>query len=99
LYEGVYLLGTSRVQSSRKQIEIAKEKPMPSTRPGNDRVRFELTYYAAGHQVVPWREWEFKGRADRSSMTVFVTATAKPWRSMDRNLMHISYEGGILEDP
>ncbi|HYJ46792.1 MAG TPA: argininosuccinate synthase, partial [Pyrinomonadaceae bacterium] len=73
---------------------------------GNDQVRFELTYYALEPDikvVAPWREWEFKGRSDliayAKEHNIPVTATAEKPYSTDRNLMHISYEGGILEDP
>jgi argininosuccinate synthase len=113
LYEGVYLLGTSlaRPVIAKKQIEIARRENADAvahgaTGKGNDQVRFELTYYALQPDitvVAPWREWEFKGRADliaycaQHNINVVATA-AKPY-SMDRNLMHVSYEGGILEDP
>ena len=77
-----------------------------ATGKGNDQVRFELTYYALQPDikvVAPWREWEFKGRADLIAYCakhgIPVTATAAKPYSMDRNLMHVSYEGGILEDP
>ena len=113
LYEGVYLLGTSlaRPVIAKRQIEIAQIEGADAvahgaTGKGNDQVRFELTYYALQPDIkviAPWREWEFKGRADLIAYCtkhgIPVTATtAKPY-SMDRNLMHISYEGGILEDP
>jgi len=113
LYEGVYLLGTSlaRTVIARKQIEIAQKEGADAvahgaTGKGNDQVRFELTYYALQPDikvVAPWRHWEFKGRADLIAYCaehgINVTATAEKPYSMDRNLMHISYEGGILEDP
>jgi argininosuccinate synthase len=113
VYEGVYLLGTSlaRPVIAKRQIEIARREGADAvahgaTGKGNDQVRFELTYYALepGIKIVaPWREWEFKGRSDliayAKEHSIPVTAThAKPY-STDRNLMHISYEGGILEDP
>lgn len=113
VYEGVYLLGTAlaRPVIAKHQIEIARREGADAvahgaTGKGNDQVRFELTYYALepGIKVVaPWREWRFKGRSDLIAYTqehkIPVTATqAKPY-SMDRNLMHVSYEGGILEDP
>jgi argininosuccinate synthase len=113
VYEGVYLLGTSlaRPVIAERQIEIARREGADAvahgaTGKGNDQVRFELTYYALepGIRVVaPWREWEFKGRSDLLAYAeehdIPVTAThAKPY-STDRNLMHVSYEGGILEDP
>lgn len=113
LYEGVYLLGTSlaRPVIAKRQIEIAQKEGADAvahgaTGKGNDQVRFELTYYALQPDikvVAPWRHWEFKGRADLiaycSEHSIPVTATADKPYSMDRNLMHVSYEGGILEDP
>ncbi|MBV9215276.1 MAG: argininosuccinate synthase [Acidobacteria bacterium] len=113
LYEGVYLLGTSlaRPVIAKRQIEIAQKERADAvahgaTGKGNDQVRFELTYYALQPDikvVAPWREWEFKGRADLIAYCakhgIPVTATAEKPYSMDRNLMHVSYEGGILEDP
>ena len=112
-YEGVYLLGTSlaRPVIAKRQIEIARREGADAvahgaTGKGNDQVRFELTYYALepGIRVVaPWREWEFKGRSDLIAYArehdIPVTATAEKPYSTDRNLMHVSYEGGILEDP
>ncbi len=113
LYEGVYLLGTSlaRPVIARKQIEIAQKEGADAvahgaTGKGNDQVRFELTYYALQPDIkviAPWRHWDFKGRADLinycANHDINVTATTEKPYSMDRNLMHISYEGGILEDP
>src|SRR3954447_11695974 len=113
IYEGVYLLGTSlaRPVIARRQIEIARREGADAvahgaTGKGNDQVRFELTYYALEpdiHVVAPWREWEFKGRSDLIAYAkendIPVTATAEKPYSTDRNLMHVSYEGGILEDP
>jgi argininosuccinate synthase len=113
VYEGVYLLGTSlaRPVIAKRQIEIARLEGADAvahgaTGKGNDQVRFELTYYALQPDIkvfAPWRDWEFKGRSDliayAEKYSIPVTAThAKPY-STDRNLMHISYEGGILEDP
>ncbi|MFN2510253.1 MAG: argininosuccinate synthase [Pyrinomonadaceae bacterium] len=113
VYEGVYLLGTSlaRPVIAKRQIEIARKEKADAvahgaTGKGNDQVRFELTYYALEPDIkviAPWREWEFKGRSDLIAYAqehkIPVTAThAKPY-STDRNLMHVSYEGGILEDP
>ncbi|MBI1908976.1 MAG: argininosuccinate synthase [Deltaproteobacteria bacterium] len=113
VYEGSYLLGTSiaRPLIAKEQVAIAlKEKADAvshgATGKGNDQVRFELTYYALcpGIQVIaPWRDWGFKGRADliayakKNGIPVPVTK-AKPYSS-DANLFHISFEGGILEDP
>lgn len=113
VYEGSYLLGTSiaRPLIAKKQIEIAEKEGADAvshgaTGKGNDQVRFELTYYALkpGIKIIaPWREWEFTSRqtlidyAEKHGIPVTATK-AKPF-STDRNLLHISYEGGILEDP
>jgi len=113
IYEGVYLLGTSlaRPVITKRQIEIAQREGADAvahgaTGKGNDQVRFELTYYALQPDikvVAPWREWEFKGRSDliayAKEHNIPVTATQEKPYSTDRNLMHVSYEGGILEDP
>ncbi|HKG21660.1 MAG TPA: argininosuccinate synthase [Blastocatellia bacterium] len=113
LYEGVYLLGTSlaRPLIAKKQIEIARAEGAEAvahgaTGKGNDQVRFELTYYALEPDIkviAPWREWEFKSRSDliayADSHAIPIVATKEKPYSMDRNLMHVSYEGGILEDP
>jgi argininosuccinate synthase len=113
VYEGRYLLGTSiaRPLIAKRQIEIARTEGADAvchgaTGKGNDQVRFELTYFALKPDikiVAPWREWTMKGRealiAYAEQHKIPVTATkAKPY-STDRNLLHISYEGGILEDP
>ncbi|MBI2964215.1 MAG: argininosuccinate synthase [Deltaproteobacteria bacterium] len=115
VYEGAYLLGTAiaRPLIARRQIEIARRTGADAvahgaTGKGNDQVRFELTYYAlepAIRVIAPWREarWTLTSRtrmiefAGRHGIPVSVTAE-KPY-SMDRNLLHVSYEGGILEDP
>ena len=113
VYEGTYLLGTSlaRPVIAKRQIEIARREGADAvahgaTGKGNDQVRFELSYYALQPDIkviAPWRHWEFKGRADLIAYCehhgIPVTASAEKPYSMDRNLMHISYEGGILEDP
>jgi len=113
VYEGVYLMGTSlaRPLIAKKQIEIARRENAQAvahgaTGKGNDQVRFELTYYALEPNIrviAPWREWEFKSRSDLIAYAqrheIPIVATAEKPYSMDRNLMHISYEGGILEDP
>ena len=113
VYEGSYLLGTSiaRPLIAQKQIEIAEKQGAEavahgSTGKGNDQVRFELSYYALKPEVKvisPWREWPF---ASRQSLIRYsekhgipVTATKEKPYSIDRNLFHISYEGGVLEDP
>ena len=113
VYEGSYLLGTSiaRPLIAKRQIEIAEKEGADAvahgaTGKGNDQVRFELTYYALKPDikvVSPWREWPFKSRQSLIDYSdthhIPVTATkVKPY-STDRNLLHISYEGGILEDP
>ncbi|MCC6273217.1 MAG: argininosuccinate synthase [Deltaproteobacteria bacterium] len=113
IYEGAYLLGTSiaRPLIAKKQIEIAQKEKADAvshgaTGKGNDQVRFELTYYALQpgiHVIAPWRDWAFKSRSDlieyaeKNGIPVPVTKS-KPYSS-DRNLLHISFEGGILEDP
>lgn len=113
VYEGAYLMGTSiaRPLIAKKQIEIARKERADAvvhgaTGKGNDQVRFELTYYALQPDIkviAPWREWEFNSRASlinyakKHSIPITITK-AKPY-SMDSNLFHISYEGGILEDP
>ena len=113
VYEGVYLMGTSlaRPVIAKRQIEIAQKEGADAvahgaTGKGNDQVRFELTYYALQpdiHVIAPWREWSYKGRLDLMAYAkenkIPVTATAEKPYSTDANLMHISYEGGILEDP
>jgi argininosuccinate synthase len=113
VYEGSYLLGTSiaRPLIARRQIELARKEGADavshgSTGKGNDQVRFELTYMALDPKIriiAPWREWTFRSRGElmeyAAAHGIPVTATkAKPY-SMDLNLFHISYEGGILEDP
>lgn len=113
VYEGHYLLGTSvaRPVIAKKHIEIAKELGADAvahgaTGKGNDQVRFELAYYALHPEIkviAPWRSWPFKSRSDlleyAAKHSIPVTAThSKPY-STDANLMHVSYEGGILEDP
>lgn len=113
VYEGKYLLGTSiaRPVIAKKQIEIAEKEGADAvahgcTGKGNDQVRFELTFRSLKPEVkviAPWREWKITSReeaidyARERGIPVPVTK-AKPY-SMDRNLWHISYEGGILEDP
>ncbi len=113
IYEGQYLLGTSiaRPLIAKKQIEIAIDEGADAvshgaTGKGNDQVRFELAYMALRPDIkviAPWREWDLKSRSDliafakRHGIPVPVTKE-KPY-SCDRNMLHISYEGGILEDP
>ncbi|MEA3509333.1 MAG: argininosuccinate synthase [candidate division NC10 bacterium] len=113
VYEGAYLLGTSmaRPLTAKRQVEIARREKADAvshgaTGKGNDQVRFELTYLAFNPHITiiaPWREWDLKSRSDlvayakRHKIPVPVTPE-KPYSS-DRNLFHISFEGGVLEDP
>jgi len=113
LYESQYLLGTSlaRPLIAKRQAEIARQTGAQAvshgaTGKGNDQVRFELTYQALAPElaiIAPWREWDLNSRealiayAEKNGIPVPVTK-AKPYSS-DRNLLHISFEGGILEDP
>jgi len=113
VYEGAYLLGTSiaRPLIARAQVEIADKEGADAvahgaTGKGNDQVRFELTYAALAPQlrvIAPWREWELNSRASLIEFArrhdIPVPATVERPYSTDRNLFHISYEGGILEDP
>lgn len=113
IYEGNYLLGTSiaRPLIAKRQIEIAEKEGAEAvshgaTGKGNDQVRFEMTYYALNPNIkviAPWRLWPFKSRQSlidyASKQGIPVTATKEKPFSMDRNIFHISYEGGILEDP
>jgi len=113
VYEGSYLLGTSiaRPLIAKKQVEIAVRENAQSvahgaTGKGNDQVRFELTYYALKPDIrviAPWREWPFDSRQSlieyAGKHKIPVTATREKSYSIDQNLFHISYEGGILEDP
>ncbi len=115
IYEGYYLLGTSiaRPIIAKGQIQVLRQEGADAvshgaTGKGNDQVRFELTYFAMEPNVTiiaPWRLPEFELRS-RTAMIEYakkhgidVQATASKPYSMDRNLLHISYEGGILEDP
>jgi argininosuccinate synthase len=113
IYEGQYYLGTSiaRPLIAKAQIDVARHEHATSvshgaTGKGNDQVRFELTFASIAPDlkiIAPWREWDFTGRtemiryAKKNGIPVPVTVK-KPY-SMDRNLLHISYESGILEDP
>ena len=113
IYEGNYLLGTSiaRPLIGKRLIEIARQEGADAichgaTGKGNDQIRFELTAYALEPNIkviAPWREWNFTGRMDLVEYAkkngIPVSTTAKKPYSMDRNLLHISFEGGILEDP
>lgn len=113
VYEGEYLLGTSiaRPLIAKKQIDIARKEKTEvvahgATGKGNDQVRFELTYFSLMPSVkiiAPWREWSFRSRGDlidyAKEKRIPVTASRSKPYSIDRNLFHTSYEGGILEDP
>jgi argininosuccinate synthase len=113
VYERKYLLGTSiaRPLIAKHQVDVAHQVGADAvahgaTGKGNDQVRFELTYTALDprlHVVAPWREWEIRSREDAiqyaKAHNVPVTATVKSIYSRDRNLWHISHEGGLLEDP
>ena len=113
IYEGSYLLGTSiaRPLIAKRQIEIAERENTDAvahgaTGKGNDQVRFELTYLALNPSIkiiAPWREWSFRSRQDLMEYAkrhgIPVTATKTKPYSTDRNSFHVSYEGGILEDP
>lgn len=115
LYEGEYLLGTSiaRPLIASHLVRIAKQTSADAiahgaTGKGNDQIRFELGAYALMPDVrviSPWREWEFQSRddliayADQEGIPVDKRSSGKSDYSMDANLLHISYEGGELEDP
>ncbi len=115
IYEGEYRLGTSiaRPLIAKRLIEIANETGADAishgaTGKGNDQVRFELGAYALRPDIkiiAPWREWDLTSRdkllsyAEEHGISVEKKADGKSLYSMDANLLHISYEGGILEDP
>ncbi|MDY7000626.1 MAG: argininosuccinate synthase [Thermodesulfobacteriota bacterium] len=113
MYEGGYLLGTSiaRPLIAKRLVEIARDEGADAlahgaTGKGNDQVRFELTATALAPElsvIAPWREWNFKSRTDlmnfaRESGIPVPVSHEKPY-SCDRNLLHVSFEGGELEDP
>jgi argininosuccinate synthase len=113
VYEWYYLLGTAlaRPVLARGLVQTAEEFNADAiahgaTGKGNDQVRFELSAYALQPEIrviAPWREWEMKGRSDLVAYAeehgVPIPAAPKPAYSMDANLLHVSYEGGVLEDP
>lgn len=113
VYERKYLLGTSfaRPLIAKHQVEVAHEVGADAvahgaTGKGNDQVRFELTYTALDPRlkvIAPWREWDIRSREDAiayaNAHNIPVTATVKSIYSRDRNLWHLSHEGGPLEDP
>ena len=115
LYEGSYLLGTAiaRPLIAKTQMEIAKSSKAEfvshgATGKGNDQIRFELGYYAFNKNIkviAPWREWNLNSReklisyANQHGIPLMGKNRKEPPYSMDANLLHISYEGKILEDP
>ena len=115
LYEGVYLLGTSiaRPLIAKRQIEIARETGADAvahgaTGKGNDQVRFELSYYALNPDIkviAPWREWDLTSRtrlidfAEKHQIPIAKDKRGEAPFSVDANLLHISAEGKVLEDP
>ena len=113
VYGRKYLLGTSmgRPLIARRQVEVARQVGADAlahgcTGKGNDQVRFELTYAAFAPDlpvIAPWREWDIRSREDAieyaAKHNVPVTATKEKIYSRDRNIWHISHEGGVLEDP
>ena len=113
VYERTYLLGTSMARPliAKHQVEVAHQVGADAvahgaTGKGNDQVRFELTYTALDPRlkvIAPWREWEIRSREDAIAYArahdIMVTASEKSIYSRDRNLWHLSHEGGPLEDP
>jgi argininosuccinate synthase len=113
VYESGYLLGTSlaRPLIARRQVEVARKTGADAlshgaTGKGNDQVRFEMAYTALAPDlevIAPWRIWDFKGREDLIGFArekgIPVPVTKERPYSSDANLLHISFEGGILEDP
>jgi argininosuccinate synthase len=113
VYEGVYLLGTALARPiiAKHHIEVARQTGCDAvahgaTGKGNDQVRFELTFRALAPEmkiIAPWREWDLRSRSDCLAYAqkhgIPVSATLKKPYSIDRNLMHCSFESGILEDP
>jgi len=113
IYERQYLLGTSfaRPLTAKRQVEIAELEGADAvahgcTGKGNDQVRFELTYKALNPKlkvVAPWREWDIRSREDAlayaAAHDIPVASSSGSIYSRDRNIWHMSHEGGILEDP
>ncbi len=113
VYEREYLLGTSiaRPLMAKKMVEIAEDEGADAvahgcTGKGNDQVRFELTVMALNPKlkvIAPWREWEIRSREDAiryaNKYNIPLAQTEKDIYSRDRNIMHLSHEGGMLEDP
>ena len=113
VYNRKYLLGTSMARPliAKRQVEIARAIGADAlahgcTGKGNDQVRFELTFAAFAPElpvIAPWREWDIRSREDAlayaAARGIPVTATREKIYSHDRNLWHLSHEGGVLEDP
>ncbi len=115
LYEGTYLLGTAiaRPLIAKAQMDVARRFKAEyvshgATGKGNDQIRFELGYYAHNKNIkviAPWREWRLNSRAklikyaNKNNIPLMGKTTKEPPYSMDANLLHISYEGKVLEDP
>ena len=113
VYEGYYLMGTAlaRPVLARGLMRAADRVGADAiahgaTGKGNDQLRFELAAYAIKPDIriiAPWREWKLRGRSDLIAYAkrhdIPLSAAPKPEYSMDANLMHVSYEGGVLEDP
>ncbi|MDP8243691.1 MAG: argininosuccinate synthase [Candidatus Hinthialibacter antarcticus] len=113
IYERQYLLGTSiaRPLIAKRHVEIARMEGADAvahgaTGKGNDQVRFELTFQALAPDlkiIAPWREWDIRSREDAveyaKERNIDVPVTVKKPYSMDRNFWHLSFEGGVLEDP
>src|SRR6188508_2301540 len=113
IYNRKYLLGTSMARPiiAKKQVDVARDIGADAlahgcTGKGNDQVRFELTYMAFAPElkvIAPWREWDIRSREDAlayaAARNIPVAASTTKIYSRDRNLWHISHEGGVLEDP
>src|SRR6059036_2345278 len=113
VYARTYLLGTAMARPVMAAHHVALAQQVGAhalahgcTGKGNDQVRFELTYAALAPElriIAPWREWDFRGRGDliayAEAQRIPITVTVEKPYSTDRNLLHVSYEGGILEDP
>ena len=113
VYEGSYLLGTSlaRPVLAKEMVRVARQCGADAlshgcTGKGNDQLRFELAFQALAPElkiIAPWREWDLRGRTELMSYAdkfdIPIEASLEKPYSIDRNLFHISYEGGVLEDP
>jgi argininosuccinate synthase len=113
IYARTYLLGTAMARPLIAERQVAAARRVGATAlahgctgKGNDQVRFELTYQAFAPDlevIAPWREWDFKGREDLlaylAATRIPATASAEKPYSRDRNIWHVSHEGGVLEDP